>query len=50
MRQILSLGNKGKLETFSLLLEGTTINLQNISEITGQFWERLKLSGIALLR
>ena len=48
--QILSLENKGKLETFNLLLGGTTRNPQNNSAITGQFGEGLKIAAIALLR
>lgn len=50
IRQILSLENKGKLETFNLLLGGTTRNPQNNSAITGQFGEGLKIAAIALLR
>ena len=50
MRQILSLQNKGKLETFNLLLGGTTRNPKNNNGITGQFGEGLKIAAIALLR
>ncbi len=49
-RQILSLENKGKLETFNLLLGGTTRDPKNNSSITGQFGEGLKIAAIALLR
>ena len=35
IRQILSLENKGKLETFNLLLGGTTRNPQINNSITG---------------
>lgn len=49
-RQILSLENKGKLETFNLLLGGTTRDPRNNSSITGQFGEGLKIAAIALLR
>ena len=48
--QKLLLENKGKLETFNLLLGGTTRNPQNNSAITGQFGEGLKIAAIALLR
>ena len=50
MGQKLSLENKGKLETFNLLLGGTTRNPSNNSAITGQFGEGLKIAAIALLR
>ena len=50
LRQVLSLKNKGKLETFNLLLDGTTRKPQNISSITGQFGEILKIAVISLLR
>ena len=50
LRQVLSLENKGKLETFNLLLGGTTRNPQNNSSITGQFGEGLKIAAISLLR
>lgn len=50
IRQILSLENKGKLETFNLLLGGTTRNPDNNKGITGQFGEGLKIAAIALLR
>ena len=48
--QKLLLENKGRLETFNLLLGGTTRNPQNNSAITGQFGEGLKIAAIALLR
>jgi hypothetical protein len=50
MGQKLLLENKGKLETFNLLLGGTTRNPSNNSAITGQFGEGLKIAAIALLR
>ena len=50
LRQVLSLENKGKLETFNLLLGGTTRNPLNNNSITGQFGEGLKIAAISLLR
>jgi len=48
--EILSIENKGKLETFNLLLGGTTRDPNNSNGIVGQFGEGLKIAAIALLR
>jgi len=48
--ETLSIENKGKLETFNLLLGGTTRMPNSSNGIVGQFGEGLKISAIALLR
>ena len=50
LRSILSIENKGKLETFNLLLGGTTRKNNSSPGIIGQFGEGLKIAAIALLR
>ena len=50
IRSTLSLENRGKLETFNLLLGGTTRKNNSSPGIIGQFGEGLKIAAIALLR
>ena len=49
-REKLCIENKGKLETYNLLLGGTTRRFNPSQGIIGQFGEGLKIAALALLR